>query len=90
MILDGENAWEYYPGNGEPFLSALFGRIAETSWIRARTFSQIAEDCRRGVIPAPSLPRVRAGSWIRADLTTWIGDPAKNRAWERLAEARAR
>lgn len=89
VILDGENAWEHYAVNGEPFLSALFGKIAETPWIRARTFSQVAEDCRRGVISSSSLPRVRAGSWIRADLTTWIGDPVKNRAWERLAEARA-
>lgn len=88
VILDGENAWEHYPGNGEPFLSALFGRIADTPWIRARTFSAIAEDCRRGVIACSALARVRAGSWIRADLTTWIGDPAKNRAWEKLAEAR--
>jgi hypothetical protein len=32
---------------------------------------------------------VRAGSWIRADLTTWIGDEVKNRAWELLAETRA-
>src|SRR5206468_4894353 len=31
----------------------------------------------------------KAGSWIRADLTTWIGHPEKNRAWELLAEARA-
>ena len=28
VILDGENAWEHYPGGGRPFLRALYQRLA--------------------------------------------------------------
>src|SRR6202049_925254 len=28
LILDGENAWEYYPGNGREFLRKFYGRIS--------------------------------------------------------------
>ncbi len=36
-----------------------------------------------------TLARLATGSWIRGDLTTWIGDPEHNRAWEALARTRA-
>ena len=29
IILDGENAWEYYDRNGRPFLRELYRRISE-------------------------------------------------------------
>ncbi len=89
VILDGENAWEYYPDNGAPFLSALFTRLSRSDRIRARTFSEILDERGREAAPPAPLQGVRAGSWIRADLTTWIGDEVKNRAWELLAESRA-
>lgn len=89
VILDGENAWEFYPGNGMPFLSSLFAALAASDRVETRTYSEIVEGAgRRG--PAPGkFSMIRAGSWIRADLTTWIGDPVKNRAWDLLAETRA-
>ena len=31
VILDGENAWEHYDGQGRPFLRALYGRLAVPS-----------------------------------------------------------
>ena len=30
LILDGENAWEYYPGNGREFLRQFYERIPTT------------------------------------------------------------
>src|SRR5579872_414904 len=30
IILDGENAWDWYPSNGRPFLRELYRRIAES------------------------------------------------------------
>jgi alpha-amylase/alpha-mannosidase (GH57 family) len=31
---------------------------------------------------------IHTGSWISTDFHIWIGDPAKNRAWELLADTR--
>ena len=36
LILDGENAWEYYPGNGREFLRQFYRRIRR----RSRTFAR--------------------------------------------------
>jgi len=35
------------------------------------------------------LARLATGSWISGDLTTWIGDPEHNRAWDALIATRA-
>jgi alpha-amylase/alpha-mannosidase (GH57 family) len=35
-----------------------------------------------------TLPQLMAGSWVHGTLTTWMGDPAKNRAWDLLCEAK--
>jgi alpha-amylase/alpha-mannosidase (GH57 family) len=87
IILDGENAWEAYANNGVDFLRELYAGIATAPGCRWTTFSEYLED--GGEETALPLPRLRAGSWIRHDFTTWIGHPEKNRAWERLAETRA-
>lgn len=85
IILDGENAWEYYPFNGFYFLSELFLALSEHATIRTTTFSDYLEQ------PSQShayLPRLVAGSWVYGDFCTWIGDPAKNRAWDWLVAAK--
>jgi alpha-amylase/alpha-mannosidase (GH57 family) len=82
VILDGENAWEYYPDHGEPFLEALYGALTRDAAIKTVTASEAVAG------PVRTLPRVVAGSWIGHSLATWIGHPDKNAAWERLAAAR--
>ncbi len=84
VILDGENAWEYYPSNGEEFLEALYGGLESEPQVVTMTAGEAADPAS-----ARELPRVVAGSWIGRNLATWIGHPEKNRAWERLAETRA-
>ncbi|MBI4226687.1 MAG: hypothetical protein HY600_00270, partial [Candidatus Omnitrophica bacterium] len=85
IILDGENAWEHYPDDGEPFLRHFYDGLSRDPSLRCVTISDYLAE-----YPAQAtLPRLASGSWIRGDLTTWIGDPAKNWAWDRLAEARA-
>ena len=84
VILDGENAWETYPENGEPFLAALSALLASQTDIRVVTPSQALAE-----LPAAPLERVTAGSWVNGNLATWIGSPAKNRAWALLGTARA-
>ena len=82
VILDGENAWEYYPDHGAPFLHALYAALEDDPSIRTVTASEATAGTAR------ALPRVVAGSWIGHSLSTWIGHPDKNLAWERLAAAR--
>jgi alpha-amylase/alpha-mannosidase (GH57 family) len=84
IALDGENAWEHYPFNGYYFLRALYSLLASHPLLELTTLS----DClARGLEPAP-LHKVKAGSWVHGTLATWMGDPAKNRAWDLLCEAK--
>jgi len=85
IILDGENAWEYYPLNGSYFLSALYRRLVEHPALELTTFS---ECIRRQKSQPPALSRLVAGSWVYGTFSTWVGDPDKNRAWDMLVEAK--
>lgn len=85
IIVDGENAWEHYQENGQGFLRQLYARIAAAGNLRLTTFSQHLRDSG-GV--AGSLPRLVAGSWVYGSLSTWIGNPHKNRAWDWLIAAK--
>ena len=83
VILDGENAWEYYPGNGRDFLKAFYGRIAADPDLRAVTASEALKVTEQG-----ALSHVVPGSWISANFDVWIGAEEDNRAWDLLSEAR--
>lgn len=85
VILDGENAWESYPDNGAPFLRALGAALAARRDLEVVTPS---EALQRLANPPGSLERVVAGSWVDGNLATWIGAPAKNKAWSLLHSAR--
>jgi len=85
IILDGENAWEYYPKNGWYFLSALYERLADHPKLELTTFSEFLGRRHK---PAPWLPRLVAGSWVYGTFSTWIGDKDKNRGWDMLIEAK--
>ncbi|MDD3528255.1 MAG: glycoside hydrolase family 57 protein [Gallionellaceae bacterium] len=85
VVLDGENAWEYYPYNGWYFLSELYQALVEHPLIRATTFSEYLDLFPDNVL---GLPVLSAGSWVYGDFTTWMGDPAKNRAWDLLCAAK--
>jgi alpha-amylase/alpha-mannosidase (GH57 family) len=82
VILDGENAWEYYDGQGRPFLRALYGALGAHPELRTVT---MAEACAQ---PQEALPSVFPGSWINADFYIWIGHADDHRAWEQLVAAR--
>jgi len=83
IALDGENPWEYYADGGRHFVPDLLKAIAAHPALEAATPRQLMQG------DYPALPQVVAGSWVHGTLTTWIGDPAKNRAWELLCDARA-
>ena len=86
VILDGENAWEYYPYNGFYFLSGLYAALAEHPFIRMTTFSEYLAGAKNTNIG--TLPSLTAGSWVYGTFSTWIGDPAKNAAWDLLCDAK--
>jgi len=84
VILDGENAWEYYSYNGYYFLQSLYKRLQDHPEIELTTFT---EALHNGVLPA-KLPKMMGGSWVFGTYSTWIGDPDKNRGWDLLSEAK--
>ncbi|HEX6161568.1 MAG TPA: glycoside hydrolase family 57 protein, partial [Thermoanaerobaculia bacterium] len=58
IILDGENAWEYYDGQGRPFLRALYARLESHAEIRTVTMSEACAGATE------RLPSIFPGSWI--------------------------
>ncbi len=84
IALDGENAWEHYPYNGYWFLRALYQALARHPKLHLTTLSE----AQASLPEARVLPKLAAGSWVHGSLATWIGDPAKNAAWDLLCEAK--
>ncbi|MCO5761116.1 MAG: glycoside hydrolase [Gammaproteobacteria bacterium] len=86
IIMDGENAWEYYPHNASFFLPELYRRLASHQRLQLTTFAELLA---AQTSPPPALERLVAGSWVYGTLSTWIGHPDKNRAWDMLGAAKA-
>ncbi|MGH9328104.1 MAG: glycoside hydrolase family 57 protein [Terriglobia bacterium] len=83
IILDGENAWEYYPGNGREFLKRFYSALEASPDIQALTPTEAL-----AVADPEPLPRLVPGSWINANFNVWIGAEEDNRAWDLLNDAR--
>jgi Glycosyl hydrolase family 57 len=83
IILDGENAWDWYDANGRPFLRELYRRISEDPNLEAVTVSEALAKFE----PRP-LEGIFPGSWINANFDIWIGAEEDNLAWELLLDAR--
>jgi len=99
VILDGENAWEWYryDNDGKEFQGALYrklSKLAETKQILTVTVTEYLDgNPSRGIPahPVASLPKLEwlwPGSWINANFDTWIGEDEENRAWEYLLAVR--
>ncbi|PIQ83742.1 MAG: glycoside hydrolase, partial [Candidatus Omnitrophica bacterium CG11_big_fil_rev_8_21_14_0_20_63_9] len=86
IILDGENAWESYPGDGQAFFQHLYEALARDVRFRCVTVSEFLQ--QHPPSPTESLPTLFSGSWIDGNFSTWVGHVEKNRAWDYLAEAR--
>ena len=86
VILDGENCWEYFYQNGEPFLRELYGRLTGCGEFRTITCGEAAAPEYLDFLPP--LRHIRAGSWINANFRIWIGHPDDNAAWSLLRAAR--
>ena len=83
IILDGENAWEYYDRNGRQFLRELYRGIMADKQMHALT---VREALR--LHEPERLSYIFPGSWINANFDVWIGAEEDNQAWTQLLRAR--
>jgi alpha-amylase/alpha-mannosidase (GH57 family) len=83
VILDGENAWEYYPDNGFHFLNQLYTALSQHERINTLTLNAASQ-----ALEANELKAFCPGSWVYGSFSTWIGHDEKNRAWDYLVEAK--
>ena len=84
VILDGENAWEYYLRSGREFLRRFYDVLQREPEVEAVTVSEaIARHKDFG-----KLTSLVPGSWINANFNVWIGAPEDNRSWDYLYHAR--
>jgi len=89
VILDGENAWEYYPYNAFYFLNELYQALADHPDIEMTTFKDIIERAKHdNKIDIPHLSQVAAGSWVYGSFSTWIGSTDKNLGWDLLCDVK--
>ena len=90
VILDGENAWEYYPYNAYYFLSELYAKLECHPYIKTTTFNECVQGIEEGggAVAMGKLHQLVSGSWVYGTFSTWIGSPDKNRGWDLLCEAK--
>ncbi len=99
VILDGENAWEWYKydNDGKNFLHGLYRKLShlyQTRQVVTTTVTEYLQGNPNRAIPAhpveslPTLEWLWPGSWINANYDTWIGEREENLAWEYLLMAR--
>lgn len=81
VVLDGENAWEYYPNNAQDFFQALYTLLEQQEWCETILFDEVQQ---YSDLEIKELNHLATGSWINANFDIWIGSHEKNRAWELL------
>jgi alpha-amylase/alpha-mannosidase (GH57 family) len=84
IILDGENAWEYYKNDGHDFLRYLYERLSKEERLKTVKISEYLNEYDKG----EPLSRLHSGSWINANYSVWIGHEEDNIAWDYLADTR--
>jgi len=84
LILDGENAWEWYRHDGREFLDALYSQLERAGFVKTTT----VKDYIKNTDTSYPLDKLWPGSWINSDFNIWIGEPQENTAWEYLKRVR--
>lgn len=84
IILDGENAWENYAGDGNDFFNALYQKLSDSEVLQTVTPSEYLE-----MFPEQqTLDYLFPGAWFSANYDTWIGEEEEAIAWDYLATTR--
>ena len=86
VILDGENAWEWYENDGKDFLNGMYTELSNDPTLKTITPSEFLA---LNQTPLTRIDTLFAGSWDGGDFKTWIGEPEENKAWNYLGTARA-
>lgn len=84
IILDGENAWEYYPNDGVEFLNSLYAMLNESETIKTITPSEYLEKFPE----QRELENLFSGAWFSPNYDTWIGETEETQAWNYLVKVR--
>jgi len=84
IILDGENAWEYYRNDGRDFFLYLYEGLSREARLKTITVSEFLGKYSRG----ERLGYLYPGSWINSNYGIWIGHEEDNLAWDYLSETR--
>ncbi len=85
IILDGENAWEYYKNDGKEFLNSLYQQLSDSTTLKTVTPSEYLS-----LFPEQrTLEHLFPGAWFSANYDTWIGEPEETQAWNYLGKVRA-
>lgn len=84
IILDGENAWEFYENDGNTFLKLLYETIDRSSDFEIIPYSEFLKNNDKKSL----LNDIAPGSWINGNFKIWIGHPEDNEAWTYLTKAR--
>jgi alpha-amylase/alpha-mannosidase (GH57 family) len=84
IILDGENAWEHYPNDGNDFLNALYRLLSESEVLKTITPSAYLD-----LFPEQrTIDDLFPGAWFSPNYDTWIGETEEAIAWDYLAQVR--
>lgn len=83
VILDGENAWEFFENNAYEFFTSLYEGFLKTEWCHTVTMDEMTQLDSLG-----TLDRLAPGSWIHGNFDTWSGHSEKNRAWELIYQTK--
>ncbi len=83
IIVDGENAWEFYENNGLDFFTSLYTALSTSSWCKTLTMDEASVLNNSG-----TLEHLSPGSWIHGAFNTWVGHVEKNRAWEMIFQTK--
>jgi len=84
IVMDGENAWEYYEDNGRRFFETLYSELDRQPDIYSTTVS----DFLAIEPPKGNLSEIYPGSWIDHNFRIWIGEEQDNVSWGYLAKVR--
>ncbi len=84
IAIDGENCWENYVEDGNPFLETLYKLITEDKTLETVLLSDYLEKTEEH----KPLKRIVPGSTSNRNFRLWIDEPLKDMAWTYLRRVR--